>query len=373
MDQSVEIAALEAHVLRVPIDNPVVTSFGEMHSRPAVFVEVKTRDGFSGWGEVWCNFPTVGAAHRARLVQSVLTPLLVGETFETPRDAFAKVTARTEVLAIQSGEPGPLAQVIAGVDIALWDLVARRAELPLYRLFTEREVESLPVYASGLNASQPEKLAEEKHAEGHRRFKLKVGFGRERDVRNLETLRAAFGAETPLMVDANQAWTAAEALEMSRILSEFDPLWLEEPLRADAPLADWRALAENSPIALALGENLRGDAAFAEMTNAGVARYVQPDIAKWGGFSGCIPVGGAALDAGLTVCPHWLGGGIGLIASWHLLAALGGDGLLEVDSNPNPLRDDISEMMPAISSGEMRAPDGFGLGIQPNIASLYRA
>jgi L-alanine-DL-glutamate epimerase-like enolase superfamily enzyme len=94
-------------------------------------------------------------------------------------------------------------------------------------------------------------------------------------------------------------------------------------------------------IALAGGENFRGEEAFAAAIESTVYRFVQPDIAKWGGLSGNLDVVRKIHDNGLTYCPHWLGGGVGLMASAHLLAAAGGNGLLEVDANPNPLRDEL--------------------------------
>src|SRR5476649_1071973 len=82
------IARLEAFVYRAPVDTPVQTSFGIMRDRPAVFVRVTDTDGVQGWGEIWCNFPTVGAEHRARLVDAVFAPLAQGKTFASPETAF---------------------------------------------------------------------------------------------------------------------------------------------------------------------------------------------------------------------------------------------------------------------------------------------
>ena len=104
-----------------------------MHDRPAVLVRVEDQDGHSGWGEIWCNFPACGAEHRARLLDTVLSPLLLGQDFEHPSQLFHHMQRRTAVLAIQSGEPGPLAQVVSGIDLAVWDLLARRSGQPLWR------------------------------------------------------------------------------------------------------------------------------------------------------------------------------------------------------------------------------------------------
>jgi len=360
-----ELAALTVSVYRAPVAQPVRTAFGAMTDRPAVIVRARTADGTIGHGEIWCNFPTCGAEHRARLVTSFLAPLVVGRRWRGPAEAFAELTGRAARLALQAGEPGPLAQAIAGIDIALWDLSAQHAGLPLWRLLGSSGDGRLPAYASGINPDQAVEQALAARAAGYRAFKLKIGFGRETDLGNLAALREALGPEAPIAVDANQAWELAEALEMSRALAEFRPLWLEEPIAADSSTEDWRRLAEASPIPLAGGENLRGEAQFDAAIEAGALRVFQPDVAKWGGISGCLPLARRVLAAGRRYCPHFLGGGIGLIASAHLLAAAGGDGLLEIDSNPNPLREGLATPHPALEDGWLVLSDAPGLGVAP--------
>ena len=360
---------LAAHVMRWPVETPVRTSFGVMHDRPMLLVEAEADDGLVGWGEIWCNFPAVGAEHRARLVESVFAPLVVGADSATPEATFERLTRATAVLAIQSAEPGPIAQCIAGIDIALWDLAARRAGEPLWRLLGGTDP-SVAAYASGLNPDAPEKLAAERRAEGHTAFKLKVGFGAGRDLANLRAMRAALGADAVLMVDANQAWTLEEALAMAPQLAGFGLQWLEEPLRADSSHADWKTLAAASPIPLAAGENLAGHAAFDAALATRAFGVVQPDMAKWGGFSGCLPVARRILAAGARFCPHFLGGGVGLLASAHLLAAAGGDGLLEIDANRNPLRSQACGALAQVRDGRARLDESPGLGIEPDLNAL---
>ena len=365
---STRIRSVAAHVFRAPIATPVRTSFGVMHDRPMVLIEIQAEDGITGWGEVWCNFPTVGAEHRARLVESVFAPLANALDSERPLEVFAQLTERTAVLAIQAGEHGPIAQCIAGIDIALWDIAAQRAGQPLWRFLggTRGEV---PVYASGINPDQPEATAARKREEGYTAFKLKVGFGLERDIANLQALRRELGGETALMVDANQAWSVAGAMDAMAALKPFDLGWLEEPVRADTPLEEWKRLARVG-IRLAAGENVAGDAAFEAAIASNAFAVMQPDMAKWGGFSGCLPVARRILAAGQRYCPHYLGGGIGLLASAHLLAAAGGDGLLEVDSNPNPLRTATCGPIAQVRQGGVSLPDVPGLGLTPNLAEL---
>jgi len=365
---NLRLARLEALVYRAPIDTPVQTSFGVMRDRPAVFVRVTDAEGATGWGEVWCNFPTVGAEHRARLIGSVFAPLLEGKAIASPESTFLALTAQTDVLALQAAEPGPIAQCIAGIDIALWDLHARRLKQPLWRLLGGKSA-TVPVYASGLNPTSPETLAAQKRAEGYRAFKLKVGFGTERDRANLKSLRAAVG-NLPLMVDANQAWDLDTAIEMASALEEFEPAWLEEPLRADRPWQEWRQLSKRASTPLAAGENVAGFAAFDQALESHALSVVQPDMAKWGGFTGGLAVARKILAHGLRYCPHYLGGGIGLLASAHLLAAAGGDGMLEVDANPNPLRALTCGALARVADGAATLTEEPGLGIAPDMATL---
>src|SRR3546814_519207 len=247
-----------------------------MGDRPAVVLRLRDADGAEGWGEVWCNFPGCGAEHRGRLVATVLAPLLIGRKVEDPALEWRRLTDATRILALQSGEAGPFAQAIAGIDIALWDLAARRAGLPLWRLLdggTEHDADGgVPVYASGINPEGAERLVGTKLDEGYRAFKLKVGFGEESDQRSLRGLRALLGSETALTVDANQGWTVEQALAVLPLLRPFDLDWLEEPLAVDAPAADWARLAEAFPIPLAAGENLRGEAAFDAAIDGGALR-----------------------------------------------------------------------------------------------------
>ena len=362
------VRSLEAFCYRYPLATPVLTSFGTMTERPAVFVCVEDDDGISGWGEIWCNFPSVGAEHRARIANTILAPLVIGTPADRPVQAFDELSERTSVLTLQSGESGPFAQAIAGIDIALWDLAAKRAGQPLWRMLggTSPQVK---VYASGINPSEPERTVEAAQVKGHCAFKLKIGFDEARDRENVMNLRRMLGAAM-LAVDANQAWSLETALRCAPTLFEAGVTWLEEPLRADRPWTEWRSLAETSGVQLAGGENLAGRAVFAAAIQEDVLRFVQPDIAKWGGFSGCAPVAREALGAGQVFCPHYLGGGIGLLASAHLLAGVGGPGLLEVDVNENPLREAFCGSVAHIVGGTITLSETSGLGLEPDLTAI---
>jgi len=363
-----KIRELQAFCYRYPLTTPVVTSFGRMTSRPAVFIRVEDEDGFVGWGEAWCNFPSTGAEHRARLINEVLSPNVINVAASEPSGIFRKLTEGTSVLALQSGEAGPFAQSIAGIDLALWDLHAKRNNAPLWKLLGGKRGK-IKVYASGINPTGSRQMAEAAMQKGHRGFKLKIGFDIATDGANLTALRELVG-NGMLAADVNQGWTVERAIELVPSLTEYDLTWLEEPIRADRPWQEWQLLRESAQTPLAAGENIATRAGFAQAVSDNVLRVVQPDIAKWGGVSECVGIARDVIKSGKIFCPHYLGGGIGLLASAHLLAGVGGDGLLEVDANDNPLRDQFCGAVADITDGSITLGDALGLGIEPDLAAI---
>jgi len=362
------IARVVPYVFRAPIARPVVNAFGTMTNRPMVLVAIEDSEGAIGWGEIWSNFPVVGAEHRARLVMSVFAPLLVGRPLADPGTMQVQLAKAVMSQVLQTGEPGPFAQCIAGIDQALTDLAARRSGVPIFRYLGGRDPQ-VRVYASGLGPENANPLAIDHWRRGFRAFKLKVGFGKDRDLANLRSLRDALPAEAMIMVDANQAWSPEQANAMLRLLREFDVAWVEEPIAADQPFATWKALAQIAdPVRLAAGENLCDRALLDAAVDSRALRVLQPDIGKWGGFSEGRTVGARARDAGMWFCPHWLAGGVGMMASLHLRAAVGGDGLTEWDANPNPLRDAFP--LPEVVDGDVTLGEAPGLGFVPDRRAL---
>ena len=369
MAETFTLRHIEAFGFRFPLTTPVVTSFGRMLDRPAVFVRVEDADGVVGWGEAWCNFPSPGAEHRVRIVNDILAPMLAGQAFSAPQDAFELITNRTCVLALQCGEPGPFAQSIAGIDLAIWDLAARRASMPLWRMLGGDDP-TIRVYASGINPTGSRATAEAALARGHKALKLKIGFDAAGDRANLRALRDAVGEDGMFAADANQAWDVAQAITQAKAVVEFGLAWLEEPIRADRPWHEWQRLRSATRVPLAAGENIASREGFAQAIGDDVLNVVQPDVAKWGGLSACAPIARDIRKSGKMFCPHYLGGGIGLLASAHLLAGIGGGGFLEVDCNANPLRDEFCGPVAKVSGGCISLSDEPGLGFVPDISTI---
>ena len=134
-------------------------------------------------------------------------------------------------------------------------------------------------------------------------------------------------------------------------------------------IADSRALARASTTPLAGGENFH-DRQFHEAVADDVLQVIQPDVTKWGGITGNWRVAQAAVAAGKRYCPHYFGGGLSLLSSLQLLAAAGGEGLLEFDCHPNVGREAVVGDLLPVREGRVPVPQGPGLGAQPDLKAL---
>lgn len=334
-----------------------------MSDRPAVFLRIEDADGAFGQGEVFANWPAAGAEHRVNLLEMDIAPLVLGRSYERPEALFRELDELTRIRALQCGEPGPFNQVIAGLDIALWDLFARREGLSLRKLLNPDAADQVQTYASGIAIGAAPELIETARKAGFTRFKVKVGFDFDRDVALVLDLAKTLQPHERLCADANQAWGPEEACRFMKAVEGANLLWMEEPLPAFASPGDWQALAAACATPLAGGENIVGFRDFEAAIASGVFSFIQPDIIKWGGLTGCLQVARAAMASGRCYCPHFLGGGIGLLASAELLAAAGGEGFLEIDVNPNPLREAFLPASLPISNGVMTLANEPGIGI----------
>ncbi|MEP1209187.1 MAG: mandelate racemase/muconate lactonizing enzyme family protein [Rhizobiaceae bacterium] len=361
-----KLRKVEIFHFRHTLDHPLTTVMGPVTHRPAILLCVTDEEGNQGWGEIWCNFPPDGDFHRARLAINILPAALGTISLDRPFDTFDTLRRKLHRLALQAGEFGPVDQVAAGADIAVHDLVARRKGVTL-SAHLGRQTSSVATYASGLSPDLYPVQIERMRALGYRRFKQRIGFGPDDGLTELESAAESLLPGEQMIADANQAWALDKALQQMKRLHQLNLAWLEEPLPADASTADWLELARSNLIPLAAGENLRDRRNFKQAIEAGAIRVIQPDICKWGGLSGCLAVANAAVSNGMTYCPHFLGGGVGLIASAHLLGAVGGDGWLEVDSSENPLLSHFSDGRIKLQNGKFALPQEPGLGYVPDI------
>ncbi|MFO1282096.1 MAG: mandelate racemase/muconate lactonizing enzyme family protein [Burkholderiales bacterium] len=367
------ILSIEPLALEIPLGRTVATPIAPVRTLVSLMLVVRDADGVEGWGEIWCNFPRFGLRHRARLLTEIVAPLLIGRTWTTPADAWAVMNDATRILRVQSGEPGPIAAVIAGVDIALHDIAAQRAGLPLWRMLGGGEGGGVvPGYASVGRADDVGEIVERGLARGFRAFKLRSSGGIDEHLAAVLPVRERVGDTCELMLDVNSSWDADDAIETVGRLDETALAWLEEPVPADTPPEVWRRLRRATAIPLAGGENLIAPPMFDAALATGALRVLQPDITKWGGFTGGVPLARRIVAAGRRLCPHTFSGAVGLVASAHLLAASGArNGMIECGIGDHPARDALLEGWargPSIALGEAA---GLGAGFDRRRLAPY--
>ena len=367
----IKIDCIKAYALTVTPPVSPVSSLGNMPVRNGALVSITSNEGVTGWGEIWCNFPPRGNLSRLNLLQDVIGPHLVGSEFFSYADVRPFLESRLARMAIHTGECGPFAHCLAGIDTALADLSARRADLSLAEYLNDSgPLKKVPVYASAPNVADLENAINDIISDGHRATKLKVGNGLDSDRRLLEEFFRIADGQLNVCIDANQNWTRESATQTLEALPDTSLTFIEEPLRADAPLSDWASVAIATPTPIAGGENITSLNMFNEFLDKGVLDIVQPDVAKWGGVSGVMDVAASALKKEASCTLHFMGTGLGLAASLQCLAAINGTGQVELDANPNPLRTELGDINLTVTDGQLLVPNRPGIGFEPDASAL---
>lgn len=345
---------------------PVASSFGVRHERGVVLLKIEDASGLAGWGEVWSGMPASGALHRLNLLREFVVPALIGMRVQSVAAAVAQLRRLLQPVVRLAGEPGPVAQVLGGVDTALWDLQSRRVGLPLYRVLGGTRA-SMRCYASGLAPDSSGAQIDVLRKQGFRAFKFKAGFNDDRTIGQLLQQRRTLAPRDVMMLDANGGWQLANAVQALDALADGDFAWVEEPLGPERPAAEWLQLKAGTTLPIAAGENMFNRRDFvAAMSWLDV---IQPDLAKWGGVSGVMDTGRQAMDGGRLFCPHSFGTHVAAMASAHVLAATGGAGFVELDVNANPLR--LSTVYADwINDGVLTLPEMPGLGFDVDVTAL---
>jgi L-alanine-DL-glutamate epimerase-like enolase superfamily enzyme len=362
------VSAVRLRVFRSPVLDGVAMSFAPMGHRVMAVIEVQLADGSRGVGETWVNYPSWAWRERAATVAEGIAPLLVGRILATPVEAHELLMAALRPLGRQWGAPGPVHQAVSGLDTALWDLAARHAGLPLAVLLAgSGRPSELPVYASSLGPDDVAATAERCLTAGHAAVKVKLGFGRDRDLGNVRTARRVLGDGVRLYGDANQAWSLEEALDLVPALRDEGVEWLEEPLAGDDP-GELATLRRRGGLALATGENLYGAPAFAPYLEQGSVDIVQPDLSKVGGPTEYLKVAALAAPTGTTVNPHLYNGAVATATTLQVAAAVAATTAVEWDVRGNRLREAVDHLL--TDRGTVRVPDRPGLGVDIDLDAL---
>jgi L-alanine-DL-glutamate epimerase-like enolase superfamily enzyme len=316
-----------------------------------LFAEIATAAGHHGIGFGYAK-RAGGPAQFAHAVE--VAPDLVGED---PND-IGRLWTKLVWAGASVGRSGVATQAIAAIDVALWDLKARRAGLPLAKLLGAHR-DSVRCYdTSGGFLHEPiEQVLDNATgslAQGIGGIKIKVGHPSPGvDLARVQALREHVGDDVPLMVDANQQWDRPTAQRMGRALEEFGLVWIEEPL--DAYDAEGHArLADSLDTAVATGEMLTSVAEHYELIRRGAADVIQPDAPRIGGITQFLRLATLAEHRNLQLAPHFA-----MEIHLHLAAAYPHEPWVEHFDWLRPLFEESLE----IRDGHMLLPDRPGLGI----------
>jgi D-galactarolactone cycloisomerase len=338
--------------------------------RTALLVKVTTDEEVTGWGEVFCHD---APAAMAALIEKTYKPLIVGKN---PLD-IAVIWELLYNWTKDYGQKGISVAALSGIDIALWDILGKVTNQPVYQLLGGAFRSQILGYATGLYGVDDPDLASylveevaRYAAQGFQAIKMKVGFGLQEDICRVRQVREAINDSVQLMVDANHAYDAASAIRLGRSLEGCNIAWFEEPVSPE-DLEGYQAVRAALAIPIAGGEAEFTRYGFRHLITAGAVDIVQPDLCLTGGLSEGRKIADLARTWHIRCLPHVWGTTVALAASLHFMAALPDTPpslhpapmLVELDQTEHPLRHITTEPIPVVA-GHVQVPQDPGLGIE---------
>ena len=377
-----KISSIKSHVLRYELDKELGYSQQYYKHRTAHLVEIETDEGITGWGE--CFGPGNIALANKYIVEKVIQPLIIGEDPINKEYIWHKVYN----LLRDSGQKGMPIQALSGIDIALWDILAKKAKLPLYQLLGGKTNSKIPVYGYGmmLQKKSVEELCElfKKEAnqikeKNFKAMKMKVGLGPKEDLKLVSAVREAIGDNFKLMVDANHAYNKNDALYVGKGLDEMEIYWFEEPV-APEDYDGYKELKEKLKTNIAGGEAEFTKYGWNQLIKNNCIDIAQPEVCGLGGITEYLKVSALAQSNFIPIVNHVWGSALSVAVNLHLLTSLpdmpGGlfpaKSMLEFDTTEkNIFITDLAEEKFSILD-QVKDRDGFaspleniGIGINP--------
>lgn len=374
------IATVETFIVSLPRDVPYLGPLGPGESVNAkgyfvrrgnrtiypatdmsVIVKVTARDGTVGWGE---TYGIVAPRAVTAIIDDVLGPMIVGRD---PRDVVVIQEDLYDLMRVRGFHGGFYVDAIAGVDIALWDLSAMLAGLPLAKLLGGQRTDRLPAYVSGLPRPKLEDrvaLAREWVTKGFDAVKYAAAVSHDGIVAEMRALREALGPEVKLMVDLHWQFTAAEAIQLIEELAPHRPYFAEAPC-APEDVEGLAQVAARSSVPLAAGEEWRTVYEALPRLERRSVSFLQPEMGHTG-VTQFLAISRLAVAFHARVIPHAsIGVGIFMAASLHAAATLPNVPYHEYQHSifDKNLRFVTTTMR--CDSGFYHLPDGPGLGVEP--------
>jgi L-alanine-DL-glutamate epimerase-like enolase superfamily enzyme len=350
-------------------------SGGATLQRNSVIVRITVDDKFTGLGEIG------ESAYLPRAIEQIIEwrfkPMLMGES---PFD-IEKLWQKMYIFSSHYGRRGVIPTIISGVDIALYDILGKVLQRPVYDLIGGRYRRRFRAYASGGMSKSVDQLVDEAGeyiARGYFGFKVRIGReDPEDDIELVRELRAKVGPKVALLVDAGQCytnfpWTYDTAFRVCKKLEDCDLYWLEEPLHPD-DIEGFVRLSSATSIPIVAGENEFTRYGFKDLIERRAVSIVQPDVTRTGGISECKRVAALASAHHMRCAPHIFGSGVGFMANMHFIASTPNAYIMEYDQTLNPLRDELLIKQPVYKDGYVDLIEDLpGLGVELTEETLKR-
>jgi len=373
------IKSVTARWVHVPIEasQQHTSDFGRATSFDCALVRIETESGLVGWGEAREVVGSTG--NHATLVSAInhhYAPMIVGEDardisrlwenmYNGVRGHYALAHGRVFPAL---GRRGISIAAISGIDLALWDLLGKHLDTPVWRLLGGRKAERMPAYASGGWADETRigaQLAGYIEKGGFSAVKMRVGImdgTPDVSARRVIAARKALGPEIGIACDAHGTFSVADAKRFCRLVEDCGLLWFEEPVTADdkAGLAQVRA---STSVPIATGESEFTRFAFRDLAVLQAADVFQPDLAICGGITEAMRIGAIASAWNLRLAPHLWTGALAFSAGMAVSSASPAGWILEYSVAANPLLQDIAIEQFDVKDGYIDIPDRPGLGI----------
>jgi len=352
--------------------------------RVAMWIRVETAEGLEGWGEaaMWGG----PAAVTETIIAQELFPLIKGEDSNAIHYLWEKCYQHTA----QHGRRGAIVAAMGALDIALWDILAKRCNQPLVNVLGRQSERVMPYASAGFYAVGKglEELAGEYrrlHAAGFRAFKMKVGRQRrlwsrvwerpdlytlEEDIQRVYEVRETIGDDSLLLVDANTEWDTVTTSRFLREIDEARPFFMEEPVSADM-YNQASEIRSRTNVRIAGFETEYARYAYRDLLSSGAVDVVQPDPCWCGGLSEARRIAAMASAWGRLAVPHSFSSALSFLISAHFVGSLDNGFLVEWDSSGNPWIDQIFSPAELIGDDAMIAvPTGPGIGFDPDFETL---
>ena len=359
-----KITNIEVYELQIPfstgVQNKSPSDFLKADAMDFCLIKIDTDIGITGWGDAF-SFHCRRAV--AEAVIHMVKPYLIGKN---PLDV-QKINFELQKKLHLFGRYGITMFAISGVDIALWDILAKHSNLPLCNVLGSSGKKKMPAYASLWRYEDIEAVQDRcKHAKdlGYNYIKLHEIYTSE-----VEAARNILGDETPIMVDTNCPWTKDKARQMLIEWEDYNLYWVEEPINPPEDFESLSNLRSESLIPIAAGENACTSFEFKKMFEAEAVDYAQPSVTKVGGITEFKKIVSVAETYGVQVMPHSPYFGPGFLATLHLSQSIPNPGLLErffIDFEAYIYPEEIFNP----KKGFFQIPDGIGLGFEPDINVL---